>query len=168
MNVARCGPQVVVPRRLARGFGYIAVAIAVVPRLRLPCGPRLRAGMPIIVAVPLERPLKRHEKLSHVLPELLEGRVGMLRKEPSCRTVEKCYADFAAGTPQEKLAFIVTHVTTWPVLVQRVMEKVHAAVAARKKQLRRDSRTQSSAGQLAAQRARMAALRARRRVRPVG
>ncbi len=136
--------------------------------MRLPCGPRLRAGMPIIVAVPLERPLKSHEKLSHVLPELLEGRVGMQRKEPSPRTVEKCYAGFAAGTPQEKLAFVVTHVTTWPLLVQRVMEKVHAAVAARKKELRRENRPQSSHRQLVAQRARMAALRAARRVRPVG
>jgi hypothetical protein len=148
---------------LFRGCGCLAVAVAAVVAPRL----RFQPIMVVICAVPVERPLKPRMRLLCVDTEHLKVAARMRRAEPSRRSVQSNYSAFCGGTAQQRLNFIVDNITSRPVLVQRVVEQLHAKVAEMNAERRREVRPRSTPGQLVRQRQRMAQLRARRKAQPV-
>ncbi len=126
--------------------------------------------MAIIHAVPVAQPLA--EGMTLLSADTRDLTVGprLRRRAPTAKAVRKHYEAFVGGSPQERLDFITLYVTTWPLLVQRVMEKLHAADkeqrAQQSAQRSRERRPKPTLAELQRQRQRMAELRAHRRAVP--
>lgn len=86
------------------------------------------------------------------------------QKEPARSSVKRCYEAYRRGTESFQLDWILKTLAIKPTLVQRVVEEHFAAVADARRRRRRESRPAQSAAQLEQQRARMRALRERRRL----
>lgn len=123
------------------------------PRLRLVAGHidrgcgQLRAVAGTAVAamvftenVVLDRTLSPTEALLQVDEMELVGFGTPRQIEPHPNTVARWKRRYLAGTPQQRLAFILHYVLYWPKMVVRVMEAVHAAVAAERQAERQRNR----------------------------
>ena len=121
--------------------------------------------MSVTIGVPLSRPLAEDEMLGRVFTEDLKFPVCNPRqqKEPARSSVKRCYEAYRRGTESFQLDWILKTLAIKPTLVQRVVE-YFAAVADARRRRRRESRPAQSAAQLEQQRARMLALRERRRL----